>query len=181
MWWGYFPLGGLCWFPRETSRGSVANNHIRLPQLSLILYFCPDASENRMPSFCFQSPLIKTELSQELPYDVSLLFSHFLGSENHRFCQHLPFKKHFLILSKQHWNKNAHVLTPWQGVLGHSQQLGTEESVTMIVRFPRRLLLWFIALLAIALLALFVVCLALQIQVPWQTMTLRRFSIKHNR
>ncbi|XP_009305129.2 alpha-N-acetylgalactosaminide alpha-2,6-sialyltransferase 2 [Danio rerio] len=46
---------------------------------------------------------------------------------------------------------------------------------------PKRLLLWFIGLLGIALLALIVVCVAMQIQVPWQVLTLQSFTIKHYR
>ncbi|XP_056627304.1 alpha-N-acetylgalactosaminide alpha-2,6-sialyltransferase 2 [Triplophysa dalaica] len=46
-------------------------------------------------------------------------------------------------------------------------------------RLPRRLLVWFIALLGIGLLAIFMVCFALQIQTPWQTVSFP--SLKHIR
>nr|XP_055032013.1 alpha-N-acetylgalactosaminide alpha-2,6-sialyltransferase 2-like [Misgurnus anguillicaudatus] len=49
----------------------------------------------------------------------------------------------------------------------------------MMVQLPRRLLLCFIALVGIGSLALFVVCMALQIQMPWEKAT--RFHIKHYR
>ncbi|XP_026078192.1 alpha-N-acetylgalactosaminide alpha-2,6-sialyltransferase 2-like [Carassius auratus] len=51
----------------------------------------------------------------------------------------------------------------------------------MTGRLPPRLLLWFIALLGIALLTLFMVCVALQIQVPWQVTNLQTFPSKHFR
>lgn len=50
----------------------------------------------------------------------------------------------------------------------------------MTVQLPQRLLLWFIGLLGIAILTLIVVCVAMQIQVPWQVMTLPSFT-KHYR
>lgn len=49
----------------------------------------------------------------------------------------------------------------------------------MMVQLPRRLLLCFIALVGIGSLALFVVCMALQIQMPWEKATM--FHTKHNR
>ncbi|XP_073723228.1 alpha-N-acetylgalactosaminide alpha-2,6-sialyltransferase 2-like [Misgurnus anguillicaudatus] len=49
----------------------------------------------------------------------------------------------------------------------------------MMIQLPRRLLLCFIAVVGIGLLALFVVCTALQIQTPWEKPT--RFHMKHYR
>ncbi|KAK9965828.1 hypothetical protein ABG768_004894 [Culter alburnus] len=51
----------------------------------------------------------------------------------------------------------------------------------MTGRLPQRLLLWFFGLSGIALLTLIVVCVAMQIQVPWQTMNLQSFTMKHYR
>ncbi|XP_067286577.1 alpha-N-acetylgalactosaminide alpha-2,6-sialyltransferase 2 [Pseudorasbora parva] len=51
----------------------------------------------------------------------------------------------------------------------------------MTGQLPQRLLLWFIGLLGIAILTLIVVCVAMQIQVPWQVMTLPSFNVKHYR
>ncbi|CAM4711424.1 unnamed protein product [Leuciscus chuanchicus] len=51
----------------------------------------------------------------------------------------------------------------------------------MIGQLPQRLLLWFIGLLGIAILTLIVVCVALQIQVPWHVMTFQSFTMKHYR
>ncbi|XP_073723220.1 alpha-N-acetylgalactosaminide alpha-2,6-sialyltransferase 2-like [Misgurnus anguillicaudatus] len=49
----------------------------------------------------------------------------------------------------------------------------------MMIQLPRRLLLCFIALVGIGLFALFVVCMELQIQMPWEKPT--SFNIKHYR
>ncbi|KAG1955158.1 alpha-N-acetylgalactosaminide alpha-2,6-sialyltransferase 2 [Pimephales promelas] len=51
----------------------------------------------------------------------------------------------------------------------------------MIGQLPQRLLLWFIGLLGIAILTLIVVCVALQIQVPWDMKTLRLSPLKYYR
>ncbi|XP_048026398.1 alpha-N-acetylgalactosaminide alpha-2,6-sialyltransferase 2 isoform X2 [Megalobrama amblycephala] len=51
----------------------------------------------------------------------------------------------------------------------------------MTGRLPQRLLLWFFGLLGITVLTLIVVCLAMQIQVPWQAMNLQSFTMKHYR
>ncbi|XP_051958259.1 alpha-N-acetylgalactosaminide alpha-2,6-sialyltransferase 2 isoform X1 [Xyrauchen texanus] len=48
----------------------------------------------------------------------------------------------------------------------------------MTGQLHQRLLFWFIALVGIGLLALIVVCVALQIQVPWQVMTFQSFTLK---
>lgn len=74
----------------------------------------------------------------------------------------------------------AHALTRCPDVLGNAD-LQHKESSMMTGRLPSRLLLWFIGLLGIALLTLFVVCVTLQIQVPWQGMSLQNFQSKHFR
>ncbi|XP_051530119.1 alpha-N-acetylgalactosaminide alpha-2,6-sialyltransferase 2-like [Myxocyprinus asiaticus] len=51
----------------------------------------------------------------------------------------------------------------------------------MTGRQTQKLLLWFIGLLGIGLLALTVVCVALQMQVPWQRMTIQSFTVKKHR
>uniref|UniRef100_A0A8C1NUT3 alpha-N-acetylgalactosaminide alpha-2,6-sialyltransferase n=1 Tax=Cyprinus carpio TaxID=7962 RepID=A0A8C1NUT3_CYPCA len=51
----------------------------------------------------------------------------------------------------------------------------------MTGRLPPRLLLWFIGLLGIALLTLFIVCVAFQIQESWQVMSFQSFPSKHLR
>ncbi|XP_052426354.1 alpha-N-acetylgalactosaminide alpha-2,6-sialyltransferase 2 isoform X1 [Carassius gibelio] len=51
----------------------------------------------------------------------------------------------------------------------------------MTGRLPSRLVLWFIGLLGVALLTLFLVCVTMQNQVPWQVMSLQNFRFFSDR